>query len=138
MPIASIWPETACESHVRTPDIDAHLTTSDIRNIINLDLRKQTAGGRHQIGMLAGFRSEWVAGFVLECMAGFVGIRTSLDAIGQFAGVSRPLSGDHANLGQMASQPIDQLRALRNQHLARLVAHQSRLVLERAHANKPH
>jgi hypothetical protein len=75
MPIASIWPETACESHVRTPDIDAHLTTSDIRNIINLDLRKQTAGGRHQIGMLAGFRSEWVAGFVLECMAGFVGIR---------------------------------------------------------------
>jgi hypothetical protein len=78
MPIASIWPETACESHVRTPDIDAHLTTSEIRNIINLDLRKRTAGGRHQIGMLAGFRSEWVAGFVLECMAGFVGIRTRL------------------------------------------------------------
>jgi len=37
----------------------------------------------------------------------------ALDAIGQFAGVSRPLSGDHADLGQMASQPIDQLRALR-------------------------
>jgi hypothetical protein len=52
------------------------LTTNDIRNIINLDLRKQTVGGRHQIGTLAGFRSEWAAGFVLECMAGFVGIRT--------------------------------------------------------------
>jgi hypothetical protein len=52
------------------------LTTNDIRNIINFDLRKQTVGGRHQIGTLAGFRSEWAAGFVLECMAGFVGIRT--------------------------------------------------------------
>jgi hypothetical protein len=51
------------------------LTTSDIRNIINLDLRQQTVGGRHQIGTLAGFRSEWAAGFVLECMAGFVGMR---------------------------------------------------------------
>jgi len=54
------------------------LTPNDIRNIINLDLRKQTAGGRHQIGTLAGFRSEWAAGFVLECMAGFVGIRNVL------------------------------------------------------------
>jgi len=78
MPIASIWPGTACESHVRTPEIDAHLTNRDIRNIINCDLRKQTAGGRHQIGTLAGFRSEYVAGFVLECMAGFVGIRTGM------------------------------------------------------------
>ena len=26
--------------------------------------------------MVAGFVSEWVAGFKLECMAGFVGIRT--------------------------------------------------------------
>jgi len=25
--------------------------------------------------MLAGFVSEWVAGFRLECMAGFIGIR---------------------------------------------------------------
>ena len=68
MPIASISPETACKSHVRTPEIGAHLTTNGIRNIINLDLRKQTVGGRHQIGTLAGFRSEWAAGFVLECM----------------------------------------------------------------------
>ena len=63
-PIASIWPETACESHARTPEIGAHLTPNDIRNMINLDLRKQAAGGRHQIGTLAGFRSEWAAGFV--------------------------------------------------------------------------
>jgi hypothetical protein len=32
-------------------------------------------GGRHQIGTPAGFGSEQVAGFTLECMAGFVGIR---------------------------------------------------------------
>jgi hypothetical protein len=24
---------------------------------------------------MAGFRSQWVAGFMLECLAGFVGIR---------------------------------------------------------------
>ena len=76
MPIASIWPGTACESRVRTPEIAAHLTNQDIRNIINFDLRKQTVGGRLQIGTLAGFRSEWAADFVLEYMAGFVGIRT--------------------------------------------------------------
>ena len=33
-------------------------------------------GGRLQIGTMAGFKSERVAGFNLECMAGFVGIRT--------------------------------------------------------------
>jgi hypothetical protein len=34
-------------------------------------------GGRLQIGAPAGFGSEQVAGFRLECMAGFVGIRNS-------------------------------------------------------------
>jgi hypothetical protein len=33
-------------------------------------------GGRLQIGTVAGFKSERVAGFNLECMAGFVGIRS--------------------------------------------------------------
>src|SRR5260370_36124924 len=33
-------------------------------------------GGRLQIGTMAGFISERAAGFILECMAGFVGIRT--------------------------------------------------------------
>jgi hypothetical protein len=33
--------------------------------------------GRHHVGTLAGFKSERVAGFRLECMAGFVGIRTA-------------------------------------------------------------
>ncbi|MGP0009656.1 MAG: hypothetical protein ACLPIG_13265, partial [Methylocella sp.] len=49
----------------------------------NFDLWKRAAGGRHQIGTMAGFRSEQVAGFLLECMAGFVGIRTkpSIEAI---------------------------------------------------------
>ena len=45
----------------------------------HFDPRKQTPGGRHQIGTPAGFKSESVAGFLLECVAGFVGIR-SLDA----------------------------------------------------------
>ena len=44
------------------------------------DPRKQTSGGRHQIGTPAGFKSESVAGFLLECVAGFVGIRTLLQA----------------------------------------------------------
>ena len=43
----------------------------------HFDPRKQTPGGRHQIGTPAGFKSESVAGFLLECVAGFVGIRTS-------------------------------------------------------------
>jgi hypothetical protein len=41
-----------------------------------MDPRKQTPGGRHQIGIPAGFKSESVAGFLLECLAGFIGIRT--------------------------------------------------------------
>ena len=41
----------------------------------HFDPRKQTPGGRHQIGTPAGFKSESVAGFLLECVAGFVGIR---------------------------------------------------------------
>jgi hypothetical protein len=34
-----------------------------------IDPRKQTPGGRHQIGIAAGFKSESVAGFILECVA---------------------------------------------------------------------
>ena len=52
------------------------MTNPDNPNIINFDLWKQADGGRHQIGTLAGFKSEQVAGFLLECMAGFVGIRS--------------------------------------------------------------
>jgi hypothetical protein len=36
------------------------------------------------------------------------------------------------------AQSVEQLRALRDQQLSGLVAHQNRLVLERAHADKPH
>jgi len=46
------------------------LTASTTRNIIQIDLRTHDAGGRHQIGTLAGFGSEQVAGFILECTAG--------------------------------------------------------------------
>jgi hypothetical protein len=42
----------------------------------HFDPRKQTPGGRHQIGTPAGFKSELVAGFLLECPAGFIGIRS--------------------------------------------------------------
>ena len=53
------------------------LTDPAQANIIAFDPWKQTSGGRHQIGTLAGFKSESVAGFISECMAGFVGIRTA-------------------------------------------------------------
>ena len=43
----------------------------------HFDPRRQTPGGRLQIGTPAGFKSESVAGFLLECVAGFVGIRNS-------------------------------------------------------------
>jgi hypothetical protein len=36
---------------------------------------------------VAGFRSEYPAGFELECMAGFVGIRSQADAMGRASGV---------------------------------------------------
>jgi len=52
------------------------LTASEIENIIRTTRGRPSPGGRLQIGMLAGFVSEWVAGFRLECMAGFIGIRT--------------------------------------------------------------
>ena len=58
------------------------MTNPDNPNIINFDLWKQAAGGRHQIGTLAGFKSEQVAGFLLECMAGFVGIRKLVRCVG--------------------------------------------------------
>ena len=45
------------------------------------DPRKQTPSGRHQIGIPAGFKSESVAGFLLECVAGFVGIRNMSSAV---------------------------------------------------------
>jgi hypothetical protein len=38
-------------------------------------------GGRHQIGIPAGFNSESVAGFLSECLAGFLGIRTVAEEI---------------------------------------------------------
>jgi hypothetical protein len=40
-----------------------------------LDPPERRQGGRLQIGTMAGFKSERVAGFNLECMAGFIGIR---------------------------------------------------------------
>jgi hypothetical protein len=38
-------------------------------------------GGRHQIGIPAGFNSESVAGFLSECLAGFLGIRTDAEIL---------------------------------------------------------
>lgn len=51
------------------------LTDPARTNIFTFDPRKQTSGGRHQIGTPAGFKSESVAGFRSESLAGFVGIR---------------------------------------------------------------
>ena len=59
----------------------------------HFDPRKQTPGGRHQIGTPAGFKSESVAGFLLECVAGFVGIRNVLPNSGNRFRLSRCKSG---------------------------------------------
>lgn len=75
MPIGSIWLVKAFARRAPPSEIHPLLTNQKRRNIINPDLRRQTASGRLQIGTLAGFRSEQVAGFLLESMAGFVGIR---------------------------------------------------------------
>jgi hypothetical protein len=58
---------------------DRHLTNAADQNIIHSDLQRQGAGGRLQIGTLAGFRSEQVAAFELDCMADIVGTRTGFD-----------------------------------------------------------
>ena len=57
-------------------------------------------GGRLQIGTVAGFKSERVAGFNLECMAGFVGIR-KFDAQTTFA--MEP-DGVHCTISLAASE----------------------------------
>jgi hypothetical protein len=56
----------------------------------------------------------------------------------KFAGVFKPLRRDDPHLGQMAAKRVDQLRALRHQHFARLVMHERRLVLQRAHSDETH
>jgi len=68
-----------------------------------IDPRKQTPGGRHQIGTPAGFKSESVAGFLLECVAGFVGNRSLTistrnwpDAVTGFAGTLTTVRHDGA------------------------------------------
>ena len=77
-------------------------------------------------------RRQRLAHFKRDCFV------AGLDQLSQFAGVSRPLSRDHADLGQVAAQAVQQLRSLRDQHLPRLVTHQRRLVRKRAHTDKPH
>jgi hypothetical protein len=60
------------------------------------------------------------------------------DKTRQFAGIFKPLRRDDPHLGQMPAKRVDQLGALRHQHFARLVMHERRLVLQRAHADKAH
>jgi hypothetical protein len=52
------------------------LTNGSGQNIIASIRGSRTPGGRHQIGIPAGFKSESVAGFLLECVADIIGIRT--------------------------------------------------------------
>jgi hypothetical protein len=66
---------TETSSHFAGPN-PCPLDQSDQAKHHHFDPRKQTPDGRHQIGIPAGFKSESVAGFLLECVAGFVGIRT--------------------------------------------------------------
>src|ERR1019366_9650135 len=45
---------------------------------------------------------------------------------------------DDANFRQMPAQRIERLRALADQQLARAVAHQLRLIVDRTHRHKTH
>ena len=83
------------------------------------------------VKLMNEFRQR-LAHFKRDCLV------TGLDQLGQFASVSGPLRRDDAHLGQVTAQSIEQLCALRNQHLPYLVTHQRRLVLKRAHADKSH
>ncbi len=73
------------------------------------DPRKQTPGGRHQIGTPAGFKSESVAGFLLECAAGFVGIRI-------FALTVPEVRLSRSNPNQMQSVDLARCRCSGPQH----------------------
>ena len=66
---------TPATSQSKEAQIHPGLTDPARPNIITSNRAKQTSGGRHQIGTPAAFKSESVAGFLLECLAGFVGIR---------------------------------------------------------------
>ena len=77
-------------------------------------------------------RRQRLAHFKRDCLV------ASLDQLGQFAAVSGPLRRDDADFSQVTAQRVEQPRALRDQHLPRLVTHQRRLVLQRAHADKSH
>ena len=85
-----------------------------------------------EIPQLHHERRQRLAHFKRDCLV------AGLDQLGQFAGVSGSLRRDDADLGQVAAQAVQQLRSLRDQHLSRLVTHQRRLVLQRAHTDKPH
>ena len=64
-----------------------------------IDPRKQTPGGRHQIGTPAGFKSESVAGFLLECVAGFVGIRKQMPDGPRWGGLPLPTILSNSSMG---------------------------------------
>lgn len=71
---------TPATSQSKEAQIHPGLTDPARPNIITSNRAKQTSGGRHQIGTPAAFKSESVAGFLLECLAGFVGIRSNTNA----------------------------------------------------------
>jgi hypothetical protein len=70
-----------------------------------------------EVPQLHDERRERLAHFKWDC---FVAV---LEQLSQFVGVSVPLRREHADLGQVPAQGVQQLRALRDQHLARLVPH---------------
>ena len=51
--------------------------------------------------------------------------------------MARALRRDKADLGQMASQSIEERRALAGEQLARPMAHQVGLVIDRTHRHEP-
>ena len=57
-----------------------------------------------EVSQLHHQRRQRLAHFKPDCLV------AGLDQLGQFAGVSGPLRSDHADLGQVAAQAVEQLR----------------------------
>ena len=76
-----------------------------------------------EVAQLHHQRRQRLAHFKRDCLV------AGLDQLGQFAGMSGPCAAITPTSVKMAAQAVEQLRSLRNQHLARLVTHQRGLVL---------
>ena len=111
------------------------MVVSRLRRLVGLDRRRKLLVDRHDRLVervdLIDERRKRPAHAV-----GDHDLAVLVEAVGgqplQRIGVLRPLRRDHADLGHVSAQGVEQRRALARQQFARAVAHQLRLVVDRA------